>query len=691
VRAAVALALSLAAAAAQAQDVPQRVVVGGSTVLLVTTPTTARVLAYPGAGPAPAAPAVLWEGPTTWQGEDRGLRTRDALTVANGTVARERYDERGEACGLGEVPSERWVVGPAGRFVRAPNTGLVAAVRAAFAGAEAATVSAVSGASTVLPMRGAAVRPVDGAAPAGRALEDGDPRTAQAFGVGSYVALRPALGPVALRALELTAAPAREPPRRWLLTAEPGGVRRAVTLPPEVLAAARSTGRARVALPPVEGVACVGLFALDEGAVGELGWVTSLDASGDGGVASLLAAAAGPDGDAALRVALSLGERGERAVIEALPAMSVVAARRAVRALAATGRAEAVTAVARALARDDVAAAAEEALERAGAPAVAAVAAVVTEVPRALRVVAGMRLSWGLRLGAAAPLLGAGDEAWRAALPTLRAMLGAAAREGAARAWVEALPTTEPGLSRGLRVAAEAMAADDPVQPAAAERARAEWAAATGFATRWRLVSPLAGDGPGRALLGELLAGRGAGGNDADLRAEAARALGRHADATGALVAGLRDEAPRVRAAAAAALAPRPEALDALAAALDARSVAVVRAALRALGESPAPGATARLVAFARDGARASLLRREAVDAAALRCDAGALAGLEALAATLGDGALPPYEQDVGHAALAAMARIDPERARAFLRRSEANPAALAAVERAARGGCPRR
>ena len=97
------------------------------------------------------------------------------------------------------------------------------------------------------------------------------------------------------------------------------------------------------------------------------------------------------------------------------------------------------------------------------------------------------------------------------------------------------------------------------------------------------------------------------------------------------------------------------------------------------------------------------LIHTEAVDQAALdisgnkkpfvmlvaqRCDAGALSGLEALAETLGDTALPPYEQDLGHAALAAMAHIDAGRARAFLRRSEANPAAVAAVERAARGGC---
>lgn len=708
------LALALHASGALAQDAIQRVAVGASTVQLVTTATTARVLVDPGA-------RVLWEGPTAWQGEDRGMRTRDALTVANGTVVRERFDERGEACGLGEVPSERWALGPSLRFVRAPNQRLLAAVQAAFTGAEQATSSVVSGAAPALPLHGVAVRLADGAAPTARALEDADPRTALALSAGSFVTLRPALGPVTLRAMELTASPAADLPRRWLLTLEPGAVRRAVALPPEALATARRAGRVRVMLPAGARPTCVAMFALDDGAVGELGWMTSLDASGDGGVATLLAAADGVDGDAALRLALSLGDRGDRAVIAALPTMSVLAARRAVRALAATGRAGAVTAVARALARDDVAAAAEEALVRAGAPAVGAVAAVVVVVPRALRVVAGMRLSWAARLGAATPLLSAPDAAWREGLPTLRTMLSAAAREDAARPWVEALPTEEPALSRGLRVAAEAMRADDPVLATAAERARAQWATATAFATRWRLVSPMAGDAAGRALLGELLAGGGPGGGDADLRAEAARSLGRFADTTGSLTMGLRDAAPRVRSAAATALrgraaavdglraaladdgwptvrataaealASRAEAVDALVAALDARSVLVVRAALRALGESPAAGATARLVAFAQDGARASLLRREAVDALATRCDASALAGLEALAATLGDAALPPYEQDIGHAALAAMAHIDAERARGFLRRSEANPAAVAAVERAARGGCPRR
>jgi hypothetical protein len=699
------LSLALYASGALAQDATRRVVVGASAVQLVTTSSTARVLADPGL-------RVVWEGPTTWQGEDRGLRTRDALSLSDGTIVRERYDEAASLCGMGELPSERWALGPSLRFVRAPNLRLLSAARSAFAGAASTPSSVVAGAPPSLPLRGAVVRLSEGSAPAARALEDGDPRSAQTLTAGSSVTLRPSLGPVSLRALELTAPPSGELPRRWLLTMDTGAPL-AVTLP-----STRSPGRLRVMLPEGARPSCVALVALDDGAVAELGWMTSLDASGDGGIAALLAAAEGVDGDAALRLALSLGERGERAVIEALPTMSVLAARRAVRALAATGRAEAITAVARALARDEVAAAAQEALEGVGAPAIAGVASVVAEVPRALRVVAGMRLSWAVRLGAAVPLLGAPDEAWREGLPTLRAMLSAAARENSARPWVEGLPTSEPARSRGLRVLAEAMGVDDPVMALAAERARSQWETATEFATRWRLLSPMAGDAQGRAALGELLAGRGPGASDADLRSEAARALGRFPDATDALRGGLGDAVPRVRAAsatalrgrgaavdalrtvladdrwptvraaAAAALAPRPEAADALASALDARSVLVVRAALRALSENPATTVTARLVAFAQDGSRASLLRREAIDAAATRCDAGALAGLEALAETLGDTALPAYEQDLGHAALAAMAHIDAGRARAFLQRSEANPAARAAVERAARGGC---
>ena len=81
------LTLSLIASTASAQTPPQRVVVGSSAVLVTTTATTARVATPTG--------TVLWEGPTTWQGEDLGMRTRDALSVDHGAVVRERYEEGG--------------------------------------------------------------------------------------------------------------------------------------------------------------------------------------------------------------------------------------------------------------------------------------------------------------------------------------------------------------------------------------------------------------------------------------------------------------------------------------------------------------------------------------------------------------------------------------------------------------------
>ncbi len=252
----------LAASAAGAQTPPQRVVAVPSAVLVTTTATTARVATPTG--------TVLWEGPTTWQGEDLGMRTRDALTVERGVVVRERYEEGGGPCGVGEVPSERWVVDASLRFVRAPDTRLAALAQSAFAGAEASGASVVAGASPALPLRGSRGRLADGAAVSSRALEDGDARTTQALTAGSFVTVRPSLGPVALRAMELTSAPGGDLPRRWLLAAEPGGFG-ARDAHARVLMTARRAGRVRVMLPTMERAECVTLVALDPGVVGDLG------------------------------------------------------------------------------------------------------------------------------------------------------------------------------------------------------------------------------------------------------------------------------------------------------------------------------------------------------------------------------------------------------------------------------------
>jgi HEAT repeat protein len=131
-------------------------------------------------------------------------------------------------------------------------------------------------------------------------------------------------------------------------------------------------------------------------------------------------------------------------------------------------------------------------------------------------------------------------------------------------------------------------------------------------------------------------------------------------------------------------------ALGVLLAALEDPSLPVVRASLRALARTPGEGVAAPLVALLDDGRRNPSLRAEAAEALGLRCDRAALEGLEHSVLGLSDPGLPPHEQDLGQAALAALARIDVARARALLARMEGNATAAAAVERAARGGCGR-
>jgi HEAT repeat protein len=142
-----------------------------------------------------------------------------------------------------------------------------------------------------------------------------------------------------------------------------------------------------------------------------------------------------------------------------------------------------------------------------------------------------------------------------------------------------------------------------------------------------------------------------------------------------------------VRASAAEALGGDSGALGALLAALDDASIPVVRAALLALARTPGDGVAAPLVAVVDDGRRNPSLRRDAAEVLGQRCERAALDGLEESVLGLSDPALPPHEQDVGQAALAALARIDLPRARALLARMQGDEAAAAAVERAARGG----
>lgn len=213
-------------------------------------------------------------------------------------------------------------------------------------------------------------------------------------------------------------------------------------------------------------------------------------------------------------------------------------------------------------------------------------------------------------------------------------------------------------------------------------------------------------------------------GRDADLRHEAVRALGALARrgelnaVRGALVRATSDRTPRVRsealaglaadhdgrvvvaralgadtwpsvrAAAVDALAGQADSVDALYRALDDLSVLVVRATLTALERTQAPGVAARLVTFAADPRRNPTLRIDALGTVGARCDRSVGAELERLVISQIDSALPEGEQAVGHAALAALARIDIQRARALLERMNANATARTALEAAGRSGC---
>ena len=176
------------------------------------------------------------------------------------------------------------------------------------------------------------------------------------------------------------------------------------------------------------------------------------------------------------------------------------------------------------------------------------------------------------------------------------------------------------------------------------------------------------------------------------MRATAAEGLRRVAASRPALVDRLaHDPWPSVRAAAAHALAGEGANATALLSALDDASPLTVREVIAALVETPGDSIGARLMSFAEDPRRNPELRSESVLAVAARCEYGMTERLARLFVSASDETLPPPEQAVGHAALAALARVDPARARATLARMQANAFAVAALERATRNACPSR
>jgi len=660
-------------------------------------------------GPGRAA-SILWRGSLRWEGEDIGDRARQdvALLDVDGDGRRDvvvgRRRESPRLCGSGPVLGDARRLNPAATAL--VPVALDPALESA-ASAEALRPEPVT--PTV-----AAYTPRVAVASQGeaRALFDRAPATAWSAASGFVTVPLPSAA-LLLRGVELVPTAASRSGRLTLLV-EPGPRRFDIELPP----GAAPAGAWRVTFPEALPVRCLSLVGRAV-ALSGLSLRTQLD-DGPAALRTLAEVAGTEAGDDAARLLLDLGAPGVQALAEALPGMSVSGARRAARLLASSPGPAVPVALARALSREEVADAAAAALRRRGPDALDALAARVTGVPRASQLIASVAAPAASRLRALSPALAAEGEAWTAGRDAVRTVLREALREGAFEAWLASLPEGARERSRALRVAAEVVA-DDPARAAhVAAVARALWEStatddpSAAFETRYRLLPGLVGDAEGARLVAHVLRDDA----DHDLRAESARALARRDDATPALVAALDDRAPRVRAAAATALTGRAAAFDALVqtlagdrwptaaaaaagalaretratpallAALDARSVVTVRAALAALAVHPGAGVSARLVAFVDDGRRNPRLRREAVEALGARCDRSVANDLDRVAAGLTDPALPPWEQEIGHAALAALARLDPARARSFLERSEANAEARASVDRAARQGC---
>lgn len=672
-----------------------------------------------------ARPAgLLWQGSIAWRGEDLGERTRDDAFVrtAGGrrVVVRGRRAEDTALCGQGPTLLDPQALDPAtGRFVPVvfdPREELPPAT---------ATVQAqlAPRAPGIVPWRTLSVAPA--ARPSRPALELSDRAPAtrwQAPRLGSFTG-PVALGGIDVRGIDVHAGTdAAALPARWTLLLEPGATRVEVEVSPAVVSeAARTGGWVRLPLPAGTHPRCVTALAATTGTVAEVALHTALDSAEGDPLRNLARAAGEPDGEAAARILADLGPDGLAALSDALPAMTTVGARRAVRFLAAVADPRVVGALVQALGRADVEEAAARALQRDGAAALAPLAAALRDNPRAAPVLASLRVSPGERLRALARGLGAEGAAWVAVRSEVVRLLAVAAREGGVDDFLQAMPDEPLGASRGLHLLAEALGPQHPIAPMAAAAARNLWHRDDAdFATRWRVLRALTGDAEGVTLV------RGVADNsdDPDLRAEALRALGQwapgpHTDAallealradpvprvrvaaartmrgrpgaTESLLSALRgDRWPSVRAASAEALAGRPEALAALLTALDDGNAVAVRAVLSALGQTPGEGVTPRLVAFVETPRRDPTLRRDGVEALGARCDVSAVSALERIAEVHSDPALPPWELEVGQAALASLARLDAARARQWVRRMGSNATAAAAVERAARAGCGR-
>lgn len=701
----------------------QQLSIPPATVLVVRTdgdPASAAIVI----GAPHAAPSVLFHDSLAFRGEDPGERARYDVVVADlgaghpEVIVGERREDV-QICGLGAALVNARAIDPATltlrRVVLNPlRAGLIENVPPAQplnaialgdpAHAPLPMISSIAFTSTV--DRGTASSAV-------AALADRSDTTAWTAQQHSVANARVTLAGFAAERVIVVAPPlpAVLPHRVTVLTGDAHAALD-VTLP-----VVPPGTRVAIPLLPARELHCLSFVVADTAnatttAIADVQIASELEHAPDL-AATLAAALGGPHGDQAAQLLEGLGDRGVAAIAQQLGTLEPPAAREAIRLLEGHRTPAVAAALVAVLERREIAGRARDALQRFGPAALEALSAAIPMRASVTALIATLRAPLEARLHAIVPALSLEPAPWHAARGATEALIEEAVGAGSLEAWLAMIPSEITAATRALRLAAEAATTD---AARATVAARAHAVQPTRFDDRFRLLLPLAGDATGVQQV-ETTALHDA---DADLRWEAVRVLG-SGRSPDALARALTDPTPRVRAQAASGLrgassghaalldrlahdawpsvrASAAEALGgvaenagALSDALRDPSVIVVRAAIAALGQTPGATIGARLMTYAEDGGANPDLRTDALHAIATRCDRAMTARLATLVGREIDPILPPTEQAVGHAALAALGHIDPPQARALLARLGPNAFAIAALGHASQNACPAR
>lgn len=652
-------------------------------------------------------PTLVATADSHWRGEDLGARVRADVAIVrtpNGsqTIVRGQRHEALSPCGVGPLLTQ-----PAALDPHTLRWSPVSLSLYDFVSSLPATATTV----TVSHNRSALLAPALSGVLSGERFSD-TLTTRTSDGLTLWFAVEQSLHQT--RAIDLTV-DAESPPARFVVALEPGPRALAVELTSSQRTALSHGETLSVALP-VDALStaptCASVIFPQGAPIGlrSVRLRTDLDTLEDP-VSVLVSEASRPDGIASARLLANGPEPWLSALTSSFHALPRASAIAALTALSHRHGSAVDRALSAALSRDDLSTDALAIVRTRGQEILPVLSTIAVTEPMASTALCALRLPLSERLRALALALASDGPTGASARLCARSLAREASHTPTETVLLSLTNTV--AQERWLNALGENITVGTTLSEELAGTALPLFETHTSFVSRWRLIPALAGSIAGRTALSNVVTHD----PDPDLRVAAVRALERAHALTPTLARSVTDAVPRVRVAAVTALHGRPEALQtltqalrsdswpsvraasaraisplsegapALVRALDDASVPVVEAVLEALALSPAR-VTASLTAFALDARRASSLRRSAIEALSNRCDPSAAPALERIAEASFDSALPPWEREVGHSAIAALARVSPARARAWIATMQPNAAALSALERSARGGC---